>query len=753
MIINLFKHRHLAFGCCGFLIMLYTCFYIDTLSSIFIGIGVMIIALAFGFIHARKKSKVTLNLLTKSCSVLFFVILAIFISSFTFQKDKRIYEYCDGNVYEIEGQVDTVLFNYEYYAGYNVNITKINGVKCNYTVTMTDDLGALKGRDYFKANAVFSALQNKEVGFDTASYYISDGILVEGEVTEYFDITEGKPTFIDTLRGINTYLNDILMKIFSERVYPFVSSLLLGNRNLLSYETTRDFTRLGIVHILSLSGMHVSIIVSIIGFALSKTYLPSSVQFILTSVIIVLFVGISGFSEPAIRAGLMQLIFFATYICWKFPDKISALFLSVTLICVFSPYLIFSIGLLLSFFAMLSCMLSARLIYKTKIMKKFKGKFARFCFLTFVSTTTICLFCLPITYLYFGSFSLISAVTNIFLVPIINIVIYLVPFILILLPIHFISDVLIYFCEVICNFVLDISGVMADMENLLLPIISDVQFVGAMLLFASILLIFILPRKKLKVVLWVLGISLLVFFSGTVALFIDRNNNDYITAYSYNNNDVICIEEENELTLIDISNHSKSSVFSMDMSRYLGYGEVERYVILTYSHKSSGYFEKMTGTVLIRNVFLAKPQNKTERIYFDECVKFLENKNISYSVFDYQVTLGSFTLELSEDMYINRSTKRCVVFSLNKNDFKYSYFGASSNEVNTYEVARKAYESDILVFGSYGPNFKTEFSYKMANMEHCIFMGDSKSYAKSDFLDKIESKFITNSPFKIRIRN
>ena len=73
--------------------------------------------------------------------------------------------------------------------------------------------------------------------------------------------------------------------------------------------------------------------------------------------------------------------------------------------------------------------------------------------------------------------------------------------------------------------------------------------------------------------------------------------------------------------------------------------------------------------------------------------------------------------------------------------------------MNTYETARKAYESDILVFGSYGPNFKTEFSYKMANMEHCIFMGGSENYAKDDFLDKIESKFITKSPFKVRIKN
>ena len=153
--------------------------------------------------------------------------------------------------------------------------------------------------------------------------------------------------------------------------------------------------------------------------------------------------------------------------------------------------------------------------------------------------------------------------------------------------ISFISDFLIYLCDVICGFVLDVCSYVANMENLLLPIKTPLQLIGAISLLSAVLLLFILPRKKLKISLYVLAISFVVFSIGTVALFVTRNNNTYITAYSYNKNDVICVEENNELTVIDISNHSKSSVFSRDMSVYLGYGEISKYVIKSFDEKLS----------------------------------------------------------------------------------------------------------------------------------------------------------------------
>ena len=189
------------------------------------------------------------------------------------------------------------------------------------------------------------------------------------------------------------------------------------------------------------------------------------------------------------------------------------------------------------------------------------------------------------------------------------------------------------------------------------------------------------------------------------------------------------------------------------MSKYLGYGEISEYVILTYSDTSPAYFDKMTGDVVIRHFYLSSPTNETEEKYFSGCIEILESKDIDYSVFSSDIDLGSFTLDMNEEVYIERSTKRCVAFSLTNDSFKYSYFGASAFEVISEEISKRIYESDVLFFGSNGPTYKKSFAYDVTSTKHCIFTNDSMLFADKDFLYEIENKYIIDEPFTIRIDN
>ena len=70
------------------------------------------------------------------------------------------------------------------------------------------------------------------------------------------------------------------------------------------------------------------------------------------------------------------------------------------------------------------------------------------------------------------------------------------------------------------------------------------------------------------------------------------------------------------------------------------------------------------------------------------------------------------------------------------------------------ENDKRAYEGDILVFGSYGADFDKKFGYSdTPNMDLCVFIGGSESYANDEFLSKIENKEVTLKPFTVRIEN
>lgn len=750
-IINLFKHRNLALGCTGFLIMLYLCYYISTALMIILGAVCIISIFSLWLSYFKTKNNRLFNLSLKLTPLFVLIIVAIIVSSLSFVQDKECLEYCDDNTHIIEGQVNEVIFAKNYFAGYTVTINKIDNKECSFKATLTDNSNSLVKNDTFTGAAAFFRLENQEIGFDTANYYLDDGILIGGEISEYTKIQSGKSDISDFFLKINSFLDGILKNKLNDETYPIASALLLGNRGLLPDNVTRDFTRLGIVHILSLSGMHVSIIVTMLGYAISKTNLSRITQIILILSLVTLFIGISGFSEPAIRAGVMQYIFYFVIFLWEKADTLTSLFVSITLICIFSPYLIFSLSLMLSFFSMLGCICSARILYKSKKICKVKSKLLRFIILTTGTTVSVTFISLPLTYIYFGTVSLASIPANILLIPILNIVIYLVPFILLFSPISFISDVLSYFCEVICRFVLYVCEYFADIKNISFSIKGNIQLIGVIIIFVSSLLILMLSKKQFKYILGILCAGMLVFIIGIIALNVDRNKNIYFTAYSLNGNDTVCIEQNNELTVIDISSYSLSMVYPYTMSNYLGYTEVENYIAMTYSHKLPSYLDKMTDSMILRNIYLPSPKNEIETEYFTKCAAVLNNKKIKFTMFDNELSVNEITLDICPDMFISRSAKRSVVFSASYDSFKYTYMGASSYELVSTLPDKYAYEADVIVFGKYGPVYKLSYKYHTPFLDYAIFIGSSEEYSQSEFLNNLDSRYSTKEPFAIRI--
>lgn len=658
-----------------------------------------------------SRSKGILNLLIKHTLSLVLVCIAIILALFSFCKDRTQLDYCDNELHTIEGEVDEVVFSVDYFAGYIATINKVDGTKCSYKVMIIDDSASLDKNSLFIAKASFKELTNQEIGFDTAQYYISDGIIMGGEIQEYIHISEGRRDIFDFFQEINAFLDRILKDKLNEEAYPIASALILGNRNLLSDNVNSDFARLGIVHILSLSGLHVSIIVAMLASALSKSYMPKVLQIIIILTAVTFFVGLSGFCEPAIRAGLMQFLFYVMFIFWDTSDSITDLFVSVTLICIFSPYLIFSLSLMLSFLAMLGCICSSRVFYKTKRLCKIKSRLLKFCILTSITTIGVTFITLPLIYIFFGYISLLSIPANIVIIPILNIIIYLVPFILLFSPIGFVSDMLAFFCEIICSFVLSICEYLADFEGTVLHIQGSIQLAGVIIIFLSCVMLFILPRKKLKIAIASVFVGIIVFSVGIVLLHSERKNHIYFTSYSFAGNDVVCVEMDNDLTVIDISNHSLNSVFANDMSCHLGYDEVENYIALTYSHKSAAYMDKMIDTVIINHIFLTTPKNETEQEYFNECVLLLNSKNIDFTAFDNELLFDDINLDVCNDMFISRSTKRCIAFNLSIQEFNYTYMGASTHELVSGLPDKYAHNADVLVFGTYGPKYKSSFYY------------------------------------------
>ncbi len=140
-----------------------------------------------------------------------------------------------------------------------------------------------------------------------------------------------------------------LRKVFPEVEASILCDLLLGDKKGLSPNIRDLYTRNGIAHILSISGLHVSILGMSLYMLLRKTGMPLAVAALIAGFFLFLYGIMTGMSISASRAIWMFLIKLLADITGRTFDYPTALSLCAVILLVPAPGLISSSGFLLSF--------------------------------------------------------------------------------------------------------------------------------------------------------------------------------------------------------------------------------------------------------------------------------------------------------------------------------------------------------------------------------------------------------------------
>ncbi len=163
---------------------------------------------------------------------------------------------------------------------------------------------------------------------------------------QYWSITSRK--YCDKV--FKTYIKD-------QESYGLAAALVLGIKENLTDEIKNTYSNSGIMHILAVSGMHVTLLFAIIGFAfkpLEKKY-PKWTPFIsLFSLVLLWFYAfITGLSASVLRAVVMfTLLLIAKLIDRKY-NIYNVLAMAAFVMCLLDPYILFDVGFQLSYLAVL----------------------------------------------------------------------------------------------------------------------------------------------------------------------------------------------------------------------------------------------------------------------------------------------------------------------------------------------------------------------------------------------------------------
>ena len=144
-----------------------------------------------------------------------------------------------------------------------------------------------------------------------------------------------------------------LTEALGEEAGGYAATMLLGVRSLIAREDRTAFSRLGIAHVLSVSGFHVGILISLLAAVFRLLRLPQKLRLVLCAVLLGLYSALCGFSAPVIRASLLVLLVMEGKILAR-PRSglhlLSAVFAGMLLV---SPVQLTGLSFLLSFGAVL----------------------------------------------------------------------------------------------------------------------------------------------------------------------------------------------------------------------------------------------------------------------------------------------------------------------------------------------------------------------------------------------------------------
>ncbi|MCD7814489.1 MAG: ComEC/Rec2 family competence protein [Lachnospiraceae bacterium] len=216
----------------------------------------------------------------------------------------------------------------------------------------------------------FSAAQNPGQ-FDFREYYFAKntvGRLTGANVTA---VLEGSFSLSRMLARFRRALRNSYLQILEEKAARTVSAISLGEKSYMEQEWKQLYQEGGIAHIISISGLHISMIGIGIYQLLRRMRLPFVLAALPSAAVVVLYALMAGFGVSAVRACIMFLLWLGSQIVGRKNDTLTAAGVAAALILSQDGRVAGSASFLLSFGAILSI---ALLVPRLQEVNPFRAK-------------------------------------------------------------------------------------------------------------------------------------------------------------------------------------------------------------------------------------------------------------------------------------------------------------------------------------------------------------------------------------------
>lgn len=378
--------------------------YFEAYNFLFVIIGLFVC----GIFSFYKKS---------SLSFIFFGFsLGIFLASFSFSSYKLDkYENLDLNLLVVDKIKNQDSYTY-YVLAKNGNISE----KSSFVSDKNFRIG-----DRIRANCDIS-WPNSNTNpylFSYRKYLLSKKIKTKLDIKSYEKLGQSSSLFLKIKRNFRAYIDKVFGENLSKDSFLFVKAVILSEK----YDKKEVLSKLGLVHILAISGLHIDLLMGLILFLLIKSNISYKIAYPISLGLCLFYGYLISFPFSVMRVLIMYSLSFLAFLFKKGKDMEKNLILAMLIILFINPFAIFNSGFFLSFLAGFAIYV----IYPKLIRGKKYSYLKKY--MIFLGTLQVVL-AFHIIY-YYGYINLLSFFANFIIVPVFTVSLYLIFGLIFLYPI------------------------------------------------------------------------------------------------------------------------------------------------------------------------------------------------------------------------------------------------------------------------------------------------------------------------------
>ena len=552
--------------------------------------------------------------------------------------------------------------------------------------------------------------------YDEFKYKIGDTIKVEG------DIKEIEPNTNFNLFNYKKYMlsKRIIHKIESKKIilikenknilykiknkikertekHKYFSLFIIGENNL-DNEIKDSFKINGISHLFAISGMHITLFISILTLILKKMIKNKKIIILLITLFLLFYMFITNYSVSVVRASLLTILININKL-YKLNISTLKLLVYIFLICIsYNPYYIYQVGFIFTFLITFTLILFSKKIPSNYILK------------TLVTSIISFIVSIPILINNFYSVNFLSPLLNIIFIPFITFIIF--PLTLV----TFIFPNLICILNIFVN-ILEFLSINLSKIDLFIFTFKKVSIFFIILYY--IIIYFSLNKILNKKYNYIFILLIILIIHHNINYL---NNYSKVTILDVGQGDSTLIELEHNKgnILIDTGGNiykNQTSNILVPYFKSVGIRKID-YLILTH-----GDYDHMGEAINLVENF------KVEKVIFNcgefndlekELIKVLDKKKIPYYSCIKELNIDNNKLYfLQTKDYDNENDNSTVIYT-ELNGYKFMFMGDAGVEkekdiLDKYNLS----DIDVLKVGHHG----------------------SKTSSSKEFIDEINSKY------------